>query len=278
MHYKRRPLLLSVRKQWAVFLLAVLLLGLQWVYHATEFKTTNPTVAQSSSYQLLLDSVRSRTTIKKKNTFPFNPNYLSDYRAYRLGMRPPEIDRLLVYREKGKFINSANEFQRVTKIHDTLLARLSPYFRFPLWVTEQQQKKVAQNGAFQKKDLNTAGVLDFKSIRGIGSTLAARIVKYRSYLQGFSNLEQCYEVYGLDSVVVQQLLNRFEIKTGPKIVKISMNTISLQALQGLPYISNEDARKIIGLRTQRGVINEVYLRDLFKEYPKKINRIMLYLF
>ena len=278
MHYKRRPLLLSVRKQWAVFLLAVLLLGLQWVYHATEFKTTNPTVAQSSSYQLLLDSVRSRTTIKKKNTFPFNPNYLSDYRAYRLGMRPPEIDRLLVYREKGKFINSANEFQRVTKIHDTLLSRLSPYFRFPLWVTEQQQKKVAQNGAFQKKDLNTAGVLDFKSIRGIGSTLAARIVKYRSYLQGFSNLEQCYEVYGLDSVVVQQLLNRFEIKTGPKIVKISMNTISLQALQGLPYISNEDARKIIGLRTQRGVINEVYLRDLFKEYPKKINRIMLYLF
>ena len=91
-------------------------------------------------------------------------------------------------------------------------------------------------------------------------------------------MEQCYEIYGLDSLVVKRLLDRFEIQSLPKIEKKSMNTISLKELQELPYINNEDARKIISLRTQLGLLTAEDLREIFKDYPKKINRIMLYLF
>lgn len=279
MNHIKRPFLLSVRKQWAVFLLALILLGLQGVIYLFQSDPSDTMVTNESNYyQTLLDSIRLQTIKKGNKIYPFNPNYLSDYRAYQLGISPEAIDRLFAYRKQGKFVNSANEFQKVTGINDSLLKGLSPYFKFPSWVIKNKEKKFNKTKKAPKKDINTARVIDFQSVRGIGETLSARIIKFRNHLHGFSSLEQCYEIYGLDSLVVKRLLDRFEIQSLPKIEKKSMNTISLKELQELPYINNEDARKIISLRTQLGLLTAEDLREIFKDYPKKINRIMLYLF
>ena len=279
MNHIKRPFLLSVRKQWAVFLLAVILLGLQGVFYFFQPDPSETMLPNESSYyQTLLDAIRLQTIKKGNKIYPFNPNYLSDYRAYQLGISPEAIDRLFAYRKQGKFVNSANEFQKVTGINDSLLQGLSPYFKFPSWVKKSKEKQFNKIKKAPKKDINTARVIDFQSVRGIGETLSARIVKFRTYLHGFSSLEQCYDIYGLDSLVVKRLLDHFEIQSLPKIEKQSMNTISLKELQELPYINNEDARKIIGLRTQLGVLTREDLIEIFKDYPKKIDRIMLYLF
>ncbi|MBA22128.1 MAG: hypothetical protein CMP52_02125 [Flavobacteriales bacterium] len=54
------------------------------------------------------------------------------------------------------------------------------------------------------KDINKATAEELKQIRGIGAVLSKRIVNYRSRLQGFEDLDQFFEVYGLDSLVAQQ--------------------------------------------------------------------------
>ena len=70
---------------------------------------------------------------KASTIYPFNPNYLSDQRGYFLGLSPLEIDRLHAYRTQGKWINSAEDFQRVTGVDSTWMdKRYSPYFKFPV--------------------------------------------------------------------------------------------------------------------------------------------------
>ena len=50
--------------------------------------------------------------------YPFNPNYISDYKGYQLGMNVDEIDRLLAHREQSLYVNLAKEFQTITKISE----------------------------------------------------------------------------------------------------------------------------------------------------------------
>ena len=72
--------------------------------------------------------------------YPFNPNYITDYKGYTLGMSAEEINRLHAYRAKNKWVNSSKEFQRITKVSDSLLKQIAPYFKFPDWVTKSTQK------------------------------------------------------------------------------------------------------------------------------------------
>lgn len=68
---------------------------------------------------------------QKLRHYPFNPNYLSDHRAYVLGMETHSIDRLIAFRKSGKWIYSAKEFKSVTGIDDSLMAVIEPYLIFP---------------------------------------------------------------------------------------------------------------------------------------------------
>ena len=78
---------------------------------------------------------------RKPKIFPFNPSFLTDYRGYQLGLSTEEIDRLLQHRKQGNYINSAKEFQKVTRISDSLLNTIEPYFKFPDWVTKKEANK-----------------------------------------------------------------------------------------------------------------------------------------
>ena len=51
-----------------------------------------------------LDSLRTiEIESKKPKVFPFNPNFLSDFKGYVLGMSTEEIDRLLAFRKENKW-------------------------------------------------------------------------------------------------------------------------------------------------------------------------------
>ena len=52
-----------------------------------------------------------------------------------------EIDRLHSFRKKNKYVNSIEEFQELTKMSDSLLNKISPYFKFPDWVVKRESAK-----------------------------------------------------------------------------------------------------------------------------------------
>ena len=47
--------------------------------------------------------------------YPFNPNFISDYKGYKYGMTTQQIDRLHQFRKHNKYVNSKVEFQKLRK-------------------------------------------------------------------------------------------------------------------------------------------------------------------
>jgi len=236
---------------------------------------------------------QAQIDILKKNAFekdsvkfyPFNPNFITDYKGYALGMSVQEIDRLHAFRSENKFANSPEEFQSVTKISDSLLKAIAPYFKFPEWTKKSKQysAKSVQYSKLVKstiefKDINLATAKDLKSIYGIGEKLSNRIIKFRDRLGGFLVEEQLYDVYGLEAEVVQRALKKYKVLNPPQIKKININTASVETLTKLIYLQKNVAINIVSYRNSEGSIKSFEELAAIENFPsEKIDRIALYL-
>jgi len=235
-----------------------------------------------SKYQEQIDSIRE---IQDKNTtikiYPFNPNYLTDFKGYQLGMHVDEIDRLLKFRKTGRFVNSAAEFQKVTKVSDSLLEHISPYFKFPEWVTKSENAKIATSNKARTipvRDLNTATESDLREINGVGEKLAKRIIAYRKLLGGFTFDDQIYEVYYLKKEVADKVLSNFKVIEKPIIQKININDASFKEVLHLPYIDYSLTKKIFNYRDEVIEFKKVEELKEIDSFPlDKFDRIALYL-
>ena len=238
--------------------------------------------------QHLIDSLKQLALTKEMPTiYPFNPNFITDYKGYTLGMSPQEIDRLLKFREEGKYVNSAIEFQEITKVSDSLLSSISTYFKFPEW--SQKRNKVETSAAIHYKkrqpaegkeitDLNQVTLEQLKRVYGIGDKLSARIVKFRDRLGGFLVNEQLYDVYGLDAQVVERILKRYQVLNPPKIKRINVNTATASEIAQLIYINRSQAEEIVRYREENGSFSSLNeMTSMFNVSKEKIDRIGLYL-
>ena len=274
-----------------LFLLASII-GLQLLFHFINFGDNGlvtPNQAKMSFYQHQLDSLKKISLEDKKYTiYPFNPNYISDHKGYQLGMKTKEIDFLLAHRNKRLFVNSAKEFQEVTKISDSLLQAISPYFKFPEWVQKKnrEKKELFTFAAKTKKnisnitstDINEATPYDFTLVKGVDEYLSERIIKYRSKLQGFSFSEQLFEVWGLEKEVADNILQVFSIQKKPRITKINVNTASFKEVLSNPYIDYELCVQIFGYKDEVAELQSISEIKNIEGFPiEKYDRIVLYL-
>lgn len=117
------------RKTKAVFLLILLLGGLIIYRYTKRELPVSSLIELDWAIQTKIDSLKSLP--KARTIYPFNPNYISDQRAYFLGLSLEEINRLHAYRAKGKWVNSIKEFQQVTHVNQSWLDLYSPYFTLP---------------------------------------------------------------------------------------------------------------------------------------------------
>ena len=275
MRFRRPIFTLTKPRSYAILLLAAILLLYSFLLETLSYETTAPlAVGEMERHQAFIDSMIGAQKKRNNIIHPFNPNYLTDYRAYVLGIEKNTIDRLFAFRKSGKFINSAAEFKRITQMEDSLFEAIKPFLKFPNF-TKYKKEKVFKN---LKKDINEVEEFDFLKVKGIGKVLSSRIVKYRKYIQGFSTLDQLYEVYGLDSLVVDNVKNHFEIQKLPELKKIKISEASLYDLSRIPYINKEESTEIIKLRTRQ---KKIILEDLFHITgfdSLKISRISLYLY
>jgi competence protein ComEA len=264
----------SFRTQRVAFFLFLVLIGFHIYLENTAPEEAIDILVFEAALQEQIDSAKLQK--QQPRIFPFNPNYISLSKGYQLGLSLEEIERLHRYRDTGKFINSVTAFEQITQVTPSWLKQYSPYFKFPDWVTAEVEKRKKPK-AFEVKDLNTSTAADLTQVRGIGAVLSERIIKYRTRLQGFDELNQLYEVYGLDSLVVENVKRQFKIKTKPKRTKIPLAVVSLEALLKIPYLSKSEAKKIIGLRTRNQNLTLKNLRSEPGFDSLKIERLALYL-
>ena len=214
---------------------------------------------------------------------PFNPNFITDFKGYQLGMSIEEIDRLLAFRKTNRFVNSPEEFQNVTKVSDSLLQKMAPYFKFPDWVIKRNLNQ-PKTKVFDKKeasviiDINQATIEDLKKVYGIGDALSQRILKEKDKLGGFVSMEQLKDIWGLSPEVIQSLQKGFAIRQLPPIKKINLNTSSIKELMQLSYFKYPLAKAIVTYRSMNGKFQNVEELTKISDFPiDKIKIIALYL-
>lgn len=283
----RSHFVFSRNQQNGVFLLVLIVLVLQGVYYFMDSNAGNAISAEDEEierFQKQIDSIRTaKAAADTLKIFPFNPNYITDYRGYILGMNLEEIDRLHKYRAGDKWVNSAKEFQKVTGVSDSLLQIISLYFKFPEWVTNprptQYQKSSVVNRSFSEKtDLNKATAEELQEINDIGEVLSRRIITYRNKIGGFVNDIQLKDIYGLNYETREKLNAQFTVKSKPPVEIIDINEAGLLELSEVPYIGYELAREIIDYRLLHEKINNFEELSKLERFPgDKIDRIQLYL-
>lgn len=274
------------RQRNGIFFLLLIIATLQSIFFFIDFsseKNIDFSTNEILAFQAEMDSLKNIEIEKTKpKIYPFNPNYITDYKGYQLGMSTTEIDNLLNFRSKGKFINSAQQFKEVTNVNDSLLNAISPFFKFPDWVTKKSNSKtnfkIKNSKPIVKQDLNLATVSDLRIVNGIGEKLAERIVNYRSKLQGFTYNNQLYEVWNLDKELVDKVLLYFKVVSLPKIQKININEASFKEVLSIIYIDYDLTKKIFNYRDEVAEIQDIEELKKIEGFPiEKFDRIALYL-
>ena len=273
-----------------IFLLfaIIILVQLAYIFFGDYFISKNNTTEDKAwlLVQNEIDSLKSIQSTKKDTIYPFNPNYITDYKGYKLGMTIQEIDRLHAFRKQGKFVNSVQEFQQVTKVSNAFLSKISPYFKFPDWV---KNKGTATSEKFHKflpkekekiiqKDINVATREDLIAVYGIGEKLADKILQEKEKLGGFVSMEQFQFMWGISPEAISDLEKRFTIKSQIGIKKIAINDLSQKELAKFPYFNYALAKEIVIYRTMNSGIKNIDDLTKIKGMPnEKIKIIALYL-
>jgi len=276
---------LSRSQQNGIFVLVLFIIGFQvfmFIDISSEEQSDIINEDRIQDFQKQLDSLNRNTTLRRDTIYPFNPNYINDYKGYILGMNLEEIDRLLAYRKNGKWINSERDFQNVTGVSDSLLRKISPSFRFPEWMNKQNsstfQTQKTRGSDLVVLDLNLASAEDFKLINGVGEVLSQRIVKYRNSIGGFLSSIQLQDVYGLSPEVIKRIEEKFQIKSRPDVPIKNLNSINEAELAEIPYFDNKLAKTIISYRKLNEGISSFEELSKINTFPyDKIDRIKLYL-
>ena len=273
-----------------IFALLFFIIALQFAYFFVDFSiptNEDPEEQKWLSLQPQVDSMKMHIANKRPKMYLYNPNFITDYKGYKLGMSVDEIDRLLAFRKENKYVNSSQEFQNVTKISDSLLNVMSPYFKFPDWVNKKKEYKAFKkypNQAFAKKekivliDINQATKEDLIKIYGIGEAISVRILKQKEVLGGFVSMEQMKDVWGLSPEVIENLNSHFKVSVLPNFKKIDINNASLKELSQFYYFKYPLAKEIVTYRSMKGNISNIEDLTKIKGFPvDKAKTIELYL-
>lgn len=276
---------LNKRQRNGIFFLMVLMVLLQIIYFVMDLRPVEKIELspEALAIQLKLDSISAGdSNVSGTKIYPFNPNFLTEYKAYILGISADELKRLDNFRAAGKFINNPAEFQNITGVSDSLLAELAPLFKFPEFKSDRAKKAEKEIEESQTtipvKDLNLVTQNDLLKVKGVGEKLSKRIVAYRELLKGFTEADQLEEVYFLPPETAQEILKVYPLLSKPNLDKIDLNRAEFKEILALPYIDYKLTRQIFQYKTRFGKFNS--LEDLKKidSFPlDKYERIALYL-
>jgi competence ComEA-like helix-hairpin-helix protein len=194
----------------------------------------------------------------------FDPNIASEHELTGVGIPAFIARRIQKFRSKGGRFHRKADLMKIYDFPPALYARLEKYIAL---AGEEQGFAARQNSSSgtspntsarqavkssaQAFDINQCDTTVLIRLKGIGSKLAQRILKFRDGLGGFHSIEQFNEVYGLDSLALSEL--RRYAKTGSPVRKININTATAEELGRHPYWRNrKQVQVLINYRTQHG--------------------------
>lgn len=199
--------------------------------------------AERQTYQ-----IQTKQTENQAEPFFFNPNTASDEDLNRLGLNNFQRRNLLSYRSSGGTFKSGADLLKVYGIDEKLFQQLEPWIVIPESPYEEKRENMEN---LLSIDINQADSLKLLLLPGIGPVFSGRIVRFRQMLGGFYSVDQLKEVYGMTDERFVKLEPFLFVGTNElKIIRV--NFAEWNELRTHPYISNDQAKMIIKLRSDKG--------------------------
>ena len=215
--------------------------------------------------------------------FYFDPNRTTEQEWSKLGLNERQIRNIRNFQASGGSFKRKEDLQKLYTISATQYQRLEPYIR--LTVIEPSTKKnvpEAQPAPDAKEtektatttrketrlniELNAADSSLLTQLPGIGPVLAARTVKYRNRIGGFTNIAQLSEVYGINQDLVERLATQLSVDSS-LIRKITVNKATFRELVAHPYLNEQQVRgiqNIIRLQKRINNLDELVKNNILK--------------
>lgn len=240
---------------------------------------------EPESYELVTFPTADKTlqksvekTLKNERIDPrgkFDPNTLSDDGWAAWGLSEKQTAVIRRYQKNGGTFKRKEDVRKMYVIDDALYARMEPFIEISSTGSSDRSFSIKSQPEYQSNnynydrrdrqskslitgknqsiriDVNSADTTEWKRLKGIGSILATRIVRFRDALGGFHDVQQLQEVYGLDPMLVNSWENQLNLDIA-QIKKLSVNKLSTKELQKHPYIGKKQAQHIVNYRNQHG--------------------------
>ena len=194
----------------------------------------------------------------------FDPNTASEKELREVGIPAFIAGRIEKFRSKGGRFRRKEDLLKIYDFPQQLYARLEKYIVIPdqspvFDVGKNSSSKTYSNTGvrgetktgMQAFDINQCDTTALIRLKGIGSKLAQRILKFRDGLGGFCSTDQFHEIYGLDSLALAELKRYAKVSSPVK--KVNINTATAEELGKHPYLRNrKQVQVLVNYRTQYG--------------------------
>jgi DNA uptake protein ComE-like DNA-binding protein len=187
----------------------------------------------------------------------FDPNNYSINDWMNLGLS--EKQAIVVTKFTSRGIKSNEDLKRVFVISEELfdLIKDSTFYQNSQTISEPKKEVIKET----KKpkllvELNRANIEELMKINGIGESFAKWIINYRTRLGGFHNKNQLLEVWKMDLdkfLMIEPFVEVNEVS----IIKIKLNTVTVDELKKHPYLNWNIANSIIKIRNKKGSFSSI---------------------
>jgi competence protein ComEA len=210
--------------------------------------------------------------VRPVRLFSFDPNTASPDQLQELGIPPFIARRIGKYRAKGGKFRKKEDLLHIYDFPADVYKKLEAYIKLPeaaskpaktIYPAKTYPKnplpaevKVYNKPVIVPFDINTTDTTQLIKLKGIGSKLSLRILKFRDGLGGFHSTSQFSEIFGLDSAALSEL-NKYARVQSP-VRKIAINIATAEELGRHSYLRNKKINAVIvNYRTQHGPYRSV---------------------
>ena len=232
---------------------------------------------------------------RQTERFAFDPNTADSTQLLRLGLQPWQVRNIYKYRAAGGVYRQKEDFARLYGLTVKQYRELEPYIVIspdyqPASTLVPDRRRQSDSlyalrsdslsRLYPKKivlgehvDLNAMDTMAYRTVPGIGSYYASKIIQYGQRLGGYTNVDQLDEIDDFPRDAKQY----FTVDTSTPVTKIYVNRLSLNELKRHPYINYYQAKAIIDYRRQNGPLRDLQALRLLRDFPPEaINRLRPY--
>lgn len=223
------------------------------------------------------------TKAKKDSLFYFDPNTVTEQQAIKLGFSEKGARTFMNYRNKGAQFRKAEDLKKLYGMTDRLYEKIEPYVSIAKNISKEGSFMPAspQKNSFKKQEddltleINSADSLQWLKLKGIGPGYTHKILKYKSLLGGYIQIEQLKEVYGFTDSLFTLIKPHLTINTA-LVQKLKVNSVDFKTMVHHPYIKYEGTKCIFALKRNKKIkADDLINSSCFSR--EMLQKVLLYL-